>query len=111
MLNKIGYRYDHNHVAAAGVSNGGLMAAPIASRYSIYTHAMLYHAMCAMNVFALPASSSVQLGNAMLSWLSRQSPAGQGPACLQCSQVVSAAVGNATGLTGPAAADCLAYAL
>ena len=33
-------------VVAAGVSNGGYMAAPIASRYTVYTHAMLIHAMC-----------------------------------------------------------------
>lgn len=41
-----GVRVDLKHVAAAGVSNGGLMAAPIASRYGIYTHAMMFHAEC-----------------------------------------------------------------
>ena len=35
-----------NKIVAAGVSNGGYMAAPIASRYTVYTHAMLIHALC-----------------------------------------------------------------
>ena len=39
-------KYDPKHVVAAGVSNGGIMAVPTASRYSVYTHAMLIHARC-----------------------------------------------------------------
>ena len=30
-------------IAAAGVSNGGIMAIPMATRYSVFTHAMLFH--------------------------------------------------------------------
>ena len=41
-----GVKVDLKHVATAGVSNGGYMAAPVASRYSIYTHALMFHAMC-----------------------------------------------------------------
>ena len=41
-----GVMVDRKKVTTAGVSNGGYMAAPVASRYSIYTHAMLIHAMC-----------------------------------------------------------------
>ena len=41
-----GVHIDKGHVVSAGVSNGGFMAAPVASRYSIYTHAMLFHATC-----------------------------------------------------------------
>lgn len=37
-------RWDPNYVVAAGVSNGGAIVAPLASRYSIYTHAMIFHA-------------------------------------------------------------------
>lgn len=36
--------YDPKYVVAAGVSNGGAIVAPLASRYSIYTHAMIFHA-------------------------------------------------------------------
>jgi len=41
-----GVKVDLTHVVSAGVSNGGYIAAPVASRYSIYTHAMLFHATC-----------------------------------------------------------------
>ena len=37
---------DQRKIVAVGVSNGGYMAAPIASRYTVYTHAMLIHALC-----------------------------------------------------------------
>lgn len=37
-------RWDPKYVVAAGVSNGGAIVAPLASRYSIYTHAMIFHA-------------------------------------------------------------------
>ena len=36
-------RFDTRFIAAAGVSNGGFMATPLASRYSIYTHSMNMH--------------------------------------------------------------------
>ncbi len=39
-----GVQFDTRFIAAAGVSNGGFMAVPIASRYSVYTHAMIFHA-------------------------------------------------------------------
>ncbi len=39
-----GVQFDTRFIAAAGVSNGGFMAVPIASRYSVYTHAMMFHA-------------------------------------------------------------------
>lgn len=42
-----GVRVDMNKVATSGVSNGGYMAAPVASRYSIYTHVLMFHATCA----------------------------------------------------------------
>ena len=38
-----GVVFNTNFIAAAGVSNGGFMATPIASRYSIYTHSMNMH--------------------------------------------------------------------
>ena len=38
--------FNTSFIAAAGVSNGGFMAVPIASRYSVYTHAMMFHARC-----------------------------------------------------------------
>ena len=41
-----GVVFDYQHIATAGVSNGGYMAVPMASRYSIFTHALLYHATC-----------------------------------------------------------------
>ena len=41
-----GVRVNRKKVTTAGVSNGGYMAAPVASRYSIYTHALLIHATC-----------------------------------------------------------------
>ena len=48
--------YDPKHVVAAGVSNGGIMAAPMASRYPIYTHAMLIHARCGCRRIVCPFS-------------------------------------------------------
>ena len=41
-----GVRVNRKKVTTAGVSNGGYMAAPVASRYTIYTHAILFHATC-----------------------------------------------------------------
>ncbi len=35
--------FNTRFIGAAGVSNGGFMATPIASRYSIYTHSMNMH--------------------------------------------------------------------
>ncbi len=36
-------QFDTRFIAAAGVSNGGFMATPLASRYSIYTHSLNLH--------------------------------------------------------------------
>lgn len=44
-----GVKIDPRYVATAGVSNGGLMAGPVASRYKIFTHAMMFHADFTMN--------------------------------------------------------------
>lgn len=44
VLSLPGVKYDPTHVVAAGVSNGGAIVTPLASRYSIYTHAMMLHA-------------------------------------------------------------------
>ena len=41
-----GVVFDYSHIVAAGVSDGGFMSVPIASRYPIYTHAMIFHARC-----------------------------------------------------------------
>ncbi len=42
-----GVRINTRRVAAAGVSDGGFMASPIASRYTVYTHSINMHNTCA----------------------------------------------------------------
>ena len=41
-----GVRFRTGKIVAAGVSAGGLMSIPVVSRYSVFTHAMLFHSRC-----------------------------------------------------------------
>ena len=41
-----GVRFRTGKIVATGVSAGGLMSIPMASRYKVFTHAMLLHSRC-----------------------------------------------------------------
>jgi len=41
-----GVRFRTGKIVATGVSAGGLMSIPMASRYTVFTHAMLLHSRC-----------------------------------------------------------------
>ena len=41
-----GVRFRTSKIVATGVSAGGLMSIPMASRYKVFTHAMLLHSRC-----------------------------------------------------------------
>ena len=51
-----GVRINSRRVAAAGVSDGGFIASPLASRYTVYTHSINMHNTCAAPSDRLPAA-------------------------------------------------------